>query len=365
MSASDKVALDGMPLYIQSRNANLITNGTALQGTNYNFTDFVLDQQEVPSLPGSFSVEGYAGGGTPSVGQVFNDEFIPVDPAKIYEISFLVKQYGVPGDWTAYTKGNRHLFYAGVACYDVDLKFISPINYLQNLAYGDTHTTLAADINNGDTTVYLTDATNWDNVGPQTYKFGLHRLDYTNSFGHLYTDYTRNLTAHAWDAGGIDYVANTIALRVAWAGGTIPAGTPVYNGYTSGGWGYHTMLAQVPPTTDEWYVARGWIGGVNRGGMLSNLNFPPGTAYGRLFFFPFYSNRPGGWSIYPDTGPTQKAWYAGFSMTARLDAMKLKQADGRYHIYIPEPSVVAPGDATGTITLTKKVRPDNLVLAVV
>jgi len=355
MSASDKDALDGTPLYIQSRSAGLITNGTALQGTNYNFSTLDFDGANAPGLPGSFKFTGYFS----FTFAIETDEFIPIDPNAMYEVTGYVMQSGEPGDYSAYAYGNRHLFYAGIKYYDADKLLISPWHHVTEP--GSAHTTLAADLNPGDTVIYLVDATGWNNTDATKRKCSIRFMNYSNSFGHVYEYYSRNFMGYKWSPGAVNYTLNTITLDAPWSGASYTAGTIVHNGWGSGSYKYSLAFAQVIPAVDKWCFMQGFFGGIDRSGTGKQWNCDPGTAYAKLFFFPVYSNRAGGWTTYPDTGPAQREWFAGLSLTRRADGLLVAQTDGSWEPYIPVPSA-AVGASTGTITLTRRLGAQPTVL---
>ena len=72
--------------YIQSRGMNLVTNGTGALLNNYNFSALTFTPSlAAPGTSGAFLDTGNAT-------TRFNDEFIPVDPAKTYTISIQMRQ---------------------------------------------------------------------------------------------------------------------------------------------------------------------------------------------------------------------------------------------------------------------------------
>jgi len=176
-----------------------------------------------------------------------------------------------------------------VVTYDIDGNQIVPYTYMKFT--GATDTTLAAQLNPGDTTVTLTDATGWQNAtGAGGYQRNFVWYGYTNSFGYTYPDYTysRNVsnsysdfnTNGAWAAGGIS--GNVITLRAAWTGPTVPAGTAVRNN-TSGGT-YKYIAASNVDVPDTWTQYTGLIGGWDTTGTNSPNLFPYGSSYVKLLF---------------------------------------------------------------------------------
>jgi len=362
MQGADKAKLDALITngasipYVQGRAGEIVSNFSAFEGDNSNFSSYVLDQAITPGLLGAFSFTGYY------PGIVLNDEFIPVDPNRLYELSGYYRQESVPGDWSAYSQADRHLFYAGLYQYDADKLGISAWHHMYQPG---TATTLAAALNPGDLTIQLVSAAGWYDVADSKYWLrSLAVMEYSNSFGHLYDDYTRYSYLNLWAGGGsIDFATSIITLSVPWAGPAFPAGSRVRNATTGGSFKYSMASGQVPPATDTWYKMRGWAGGIDRSGTNKTLNFTPGVAYVKWFTLPLYSNRDGGYLTYAPTGPTTRCWFAGITVKERTDGYLYSRADGYKDIYIPAVTVAAPGDATATSVQTLHTIPD--VLAVV
>ena len=79
--------------YINSRGANLVTNGSALLGDTTNFTAYDLVKSDRPvGAQGSFQPK------TPAPGSASLDELIAINPAKAYDMSFAYRQ--AAGDGT-------------------------------------------------------------------------------------------------------------------------------------------------------------------------------------------------------------------------------------------------------------------------
>ena len=114
----------------------------------------------------------------------------------------------------------------GVGFYDFDGHRIDRIHVDRVGQAADT--TLAVDLNPGDTQFVLDDATGWSDTG-NAVKQNLAWFGYSDSRGVIYGDYTytRNVLEHAWDAGAIN--GNVITLRQPWAGPSLAAGTAVRN----------------------------------------------------------------------------------------------------------------------------------------
>jgi hypothetical protein len=106
-------------------------------------------------------------------------------------------------------------------------------------------TTLAAPVQNGDTTITLTSAANWDN--------GINNLvivwEYTDSTGHKYAPNTYSRIAQEYPSGGI--TGNVVTLTSPWSLGSFPAGARVGNSRYAGTYKYWGIKT---PTT-SWDTA--------------------------------------------------------------------------------------------------------------
>jgi hypothetical protein len=255
-------------LYVQSRGMNLVTNGSGLLGNNYNFSGFTFDQSDVYTGKGSFR-------NATASANVQNDELIPVDISKTYQMNLFAKS-------TTYVSGNHSYF--GIAQYDVDGNYISPHNHMYQ---ANTTTTLASPLSPGDTTINLISAANWNNAaGASTHLRTVTVWGYTNSFGYTYPDntYTRKVVLNAYSDGGINYGANTVTLSSPWPAtwGVIPAGTTISNGSSGGTYKYIAASNVVVPNT--WANYSGTIGGIDYTGTNRTYQFAPGTANIKLLF---------------------------------------------------------------------------------
>ncbi len=259
--SSEWEAANNVKDYVQSRGENLVTNGTALLKNNTNFSAFTFDGYDSVGANGSFTTIAGASGAA-------IDELIPINPNLTYRMSYYIKASPYVGARA----------YGYVSCYDSDGLVIGP----QNTAFrSDTLTELASELKNGDTTVHLVDASNWDNEGTAGVSTNLRSLifwNYVNSSGYPYPPltYSRNYVRNAWDPGSIDFVSNTVTLRVPWEDGTYPAGTKVSNGTGGGTFKYIAGYNFVTPA--DWTKYSGTIGGIDYSGADVSSKFRPGTA---------------------------------------------------------------------------------------
>ena len=256
--------------YVQSRGENLITNGTALLRNNTNFTAWIFDGSQAYGSGGAFK---FIGAGSPII-----NELIPVDPSLKYKLNFYAR-----------TLLGLGKYYAYVGCFDVDKL---AINAFHHMYMAGSTTTLAQQLNNGDTVVYLTSAANWYNIGTAGVSIHLRSFiwwDYANSFGYVYPQetYSRNLHQGMWNPGGVNFVNNTITLIAPWAGGTKTAGTKVSNGSAGAGYKYLGLLyTQVPQV---WTNYNGIMDGIDYSGTNAYNKFCPGTAFVNVGFLMDYT----------------------------------------------------------------------------
>jgi hypothetical protein len=265
---------DSIVLYIQSRGMNLFTNGYGHLGCDFNMpgTTFVTD--EVYSGLGSFRVTG-----GPYV-SIESTEFMAVDPSAYLRGRIWVKSTVL---------GTNNRVFAGLRPYDIDRYEINPWNYLKYT--GSTDSELYSQLNSGDTTVKVVNASGWDNLGDYNCQFAWY--NYRNSGGYQYPAYTyTRLTTPdyfpsnggMWAAGGIVNSGSyyTITLKSPWAGPTLDAGTKVRNCIYGGSALFFMGIVYIP---QEWTKIEGVIGGVITDGLTNNNKYPPGTACIRFIGF--------------------------------------------------------------------------------
>jgi hypothetical protein len=248
--------------YVQSRGMNLIANGTGALGNNYNFSSASVWYNDVPA---GTKLAFYGASGTQN--SITTDELIPVDPNKTYRGTVSVKQLG--------TASNSQ-FYAYAAPYDIDGANIFP--YYVNIV-PSTQTTLAQNLNVGDTVVYLTSTTNWTTVNGFLAVYG-----WKNSYGYQYPDYI--YTRSTKQISSITASNNSITLSTAWSGASAAAGQAVANTQSAGTYKYF-IAATAVPSSSSWSTYAGEIGGTSNG--WETNKFPVGTAYIRLGWLANYT----------------------------------------------------------------------------
>lgn len=250
-------SVNEMPNYIASRGENLVTNGTCLLGNNKNFSSFTYDGSETYYAGGSFKI-------TSTGTSRDTDEFIPVDVSQKYVLSYYIKSSNASAR-----------YYDMLVMYDIDKNVIGS---RQVMFIPGSTTTLAKELKNGDTTVYLTSASGFNTTTTFSYQRGLIFWNYTNSKGYTYgiETYSRNEWFNLWsDGSAINKTANTIALDSAWTHGTFPAGTPVSQCNQWGAYSYGNTYYGV--TANTWTKKTAYWSGVGKND--ANRKFREGTAF--------------------------------------------------------------------------------------
>lgn len=241
---ADKQALAA----VTARLENMVTNGDSGTYDNTNFTDFVFDGTEAGAGRGMFThtQDPYTG-----MEEVFTDENYAVDPLTFYRFSYFARQIAVEFP-------SINLYHdAFVVSFDADNIEIESQHVAKHA--GSTLTRLAADLNNGDTTITLTDATGWYN-GSDPSMSSIGFFPYTAANGYVYSEYTYTrdgLFGGQWAASGI--TGNVITLAAAYSGPTIPTGTAVANMVESSDYDY--VAAEDEEVPDIWTKFQGVIGG--------------------------------------------------------------------------------------------------------
>lgn len=217
---------------------NLIVNGYGLNKDNYNFSQWAFDgTNKCDGFP-SFKFTG-----TPR-DLLVPQYMIPVDIRKKYEFRMTFK-----GD-------SSKKLYLGWDEFDIDGKQISAMH---SMAMSQSYTTLAQDLKDGDTVVYLTSASGWVST-TATHQLGLIFWNYTDSTGYLYPPgvYSRNAWSNLYTFANVNKTNNTITLSSAWNHGTFPAGTKVSQSNSGGHKYFNYSNAYYPADwTETSYVIAG------------------------------------------------------------------------------------------------------------
>ena len=219
---------------------NLIYNGKMLHGmdgycTGFSNQTYGIDTSDKPvGCTSSYLV--FSNNSTSSI--MFNNQgFFPLIPyikEDIYNLHFQIKTNA------SYDKLSSYNFC--IKSYDNKGYPVWVWNTLTYEPNGSTITTLAQDLNNGDTTVYLTDASKW--VANQTYRY----LGIIESAA--YKD-DRMLYGQKITQNSIDVTNNTLTLQAGWSGGTYKAGSKVRE-FTDGANFYYPISWTSSTIPDDW-----------------------------------------------------------------------------------------------------------------
>lgn len=340
--------------YAQPQGAELVSNGLGFFGSGYNYPPtFARDAVITPDSAAAFSYAGYDSG----LHQM--TETIPVDPRRCYQLSCLLRQESMSGDWSGFANAERHAQTFGYLCIDADGLIIEPLHHARYKSAGvDSLTTLAAPLTPGDTQITLSNAAGWNDSEADSDALGVIIFEYRDSFGRRYDHYSRIAATGLFSTAGVNKGGDTITLNAGFpallgnpddSNGTWPAGTVIAN--SAQGATCKPIIDAAPlAQTDTWYRARGHIGGLDRSGTNSALNFAPGSVAIRLAWHPNQSNQNGGMVGYPDTGATHRMWVACASVNlaplATMDPVSSGPGEGTHDIHFPESSIT-----TGTIEL--------------
>lgn len=249
---------------LRSQGIQLVTNGNGFMGDNTNWPALTFDGSKSNGSPGSFTKGvGYA--------TVLSAEMFPVDVSKEYLFEF-----------DAISSDGTGRLYSFLDQYDVDGKSIHPENVLY---FANTLTTLAKDLNTGDTTVTLTSASNWASTS-YDYQRALIFWDYKNSYGYTYPTetYSRNYYNSLYtDDSKVNKSTGVITLKKAWAGPKKAKGTYVSQGCLGNSYVYAHSYVQVPT---EWTHYSFVYSGLDlvKDGADGIGTFRQGTAFAKVGF---------------------------------------------------------------------------------
>ncbi len=251
-----------------SRGNNLVTNGNGILGNNYNFPDFEYDGYTCYNGScGSFKCTG-------NRAKRLLTEKIPVDKNKHYKISVNAKSSVLSA------------FYGGISCYDIDGYEIRATDVRH---YKNSLTTLAQDLNDGDTVVHLTSTDGFNKKTDYSFEHGLIFWNYKNSYGYQYLEetYSRNHWSNLW-SGESSFSGNDITLSSPWSHGHFDAGTKVSQISDSNGW----MYFYVDYNLTDWISASANVDNLLNVTTVEypTFGFRPGTAFIKIGFLTNYYN---------------------------------------------------------------------------
>lgn len=258
------------------RGDNLFVNGDLSLGDNTGFSSFTYNSDD----------GGYLSYTTSSNTVVFNSSYIPIDAEKKYE-------YGV----TLKTNNTSAKVYMGFYPQDIDH---NPIQTYQHVYIANTLTTLAKDLKNGDTYVYLTDMTNWNTTTAADYQRGLIFWNYKDSTGYEYPEltYSRNAWKDLYNNNTTEVIdnieinkevdgeiVNRIKLKSAWNKGNIPMGTKLSQ--SSDGATYPYTFLRNSALSLDWTNQTAILQGI--GDNNAHNKFKNGQRYLRFMVIPDYN----------------------------------------------------------------------------
>lgn len=208
---------------------------------------------------------------------------IAINPYMKYRLSGMFKYEKING---------ASCFYAGFISYDVDgLVIDTPKSFHQP----NTLTTLAQDLKNGDTKIYLTSLANWKADQSASSLRGVKFYNYVDSRGYSYDPsimpYSRNIINDIWnnDVASFDTANNAIILNKPWnynnpqnpSTGVWQAGTKIAQ--STGGSSYQYVLKASwmlnQTGTTQWEYQSQETSGVNISNTDNFTQFRAGTAY--------------------------------------------------------------------------------------
>jgi hypothetical protein len=240
--------------------------------------------------------------------------------------------------------------------FDADFQQITSACHMRYASGGvDSLTTLSAPLAPGDTTVSVTNASGWNDADSSSDKCGLIFFTYRTQGGNAQDFYSWHFRTGLFSPAQVDRTNHSITLLAPLAqsdgnpddpSGIWPAGTPLAN--TDSGWNLKPALLDqtVLPTAGDWYHACNHIGGVDTSGRNEVKNFPPGTAFVKILMLPNFSNRPGGYSGFADSGAAHGLHLSGISMAPEPYAAMQAAASGGVDIKVPDPDFT-----TGSLSL--------------
>ena len=222
-----------------------------------------------------------------------SDNMYPVNVEREYRasVSILLKMTGSGVDPA---KEYSSLFYLGVICYDSDKITIYP-QHLTKTA--NTQTYLAQALLDGDTSIVVTDASNWY-TGTANHKHSIlmHRKQSDGSYRYVGANGRRydNLGMSKWNmyygyTSGADKIVDngngtwTITLRSPWALGGFAVGDAIRNNYGGGTYNYWVSSLRVTanPALDEFRRYQSAWRGKQTDQYNYAGNFRNGTAFSR------------------------------------------------------------------------------------
>ncbi len=184
-----------------------------------------------------------------------------------------------------YSENTESINYAGFIELDIDKSFINSrtVMYEEN-----TLTTLAQDLNDGDTVIYFTDLSNWV-LAEEEYRRGLIFWNYQDSTGYMYPElsYSKNVYTDLYTNANINKSNHTITLNSPWANGKIEKGTKLSQSNEGASYNYGLLRAVTLQNSYQTYANT--IDGIGSNNE-SDKKFRPATEYIRANFMLNYQH---------------------------------------------------------------------------
>ena len=209
---------------------NLVANGWR-GTTNWEYSDSDHVSSDVPSSPSGMTNSFWNENTTL--------EFIPLVSDHLYALSVYMKQ----------ARTDKSCYFSFIP-YDIDK---NQIMYRMSPGFmTNTLTTLAQDLHDGDTVIYLTNTSNWSTTTNYAYYIAI--FGYADSTGYIYPDLVYTRKTYQWATSGnfnnLNTQNNTITLLSAYHGDTIPAGTSVCQ--AKNGSAYYYPITSEANTLQDW-----------------------------------------------------------------------------------------------------------------
>ena len=272
---------------------NLIRNGFGEARSNDNFSQFAFATD--------YTAEGLSSVFKTPIGSnvmdfPIGDDYIACNAFEKLQISLV----WIQGERDGSNFNGTLSQYAYVRCFDSGKAAIS--DAMSEEFLGSTHTTLAAPLNNGDTTITLGNATGWAGSAQPWWQRRIALwpwLPSVNSYGYIdaggliHSPYTlagaisSAPSKPSWSAiSGNVITLNPEVYPSGWSGGSYQAGTPVRN--AAGGGAHPYFISVVPGSPGVYRFSKTFSSDRAKS---CDLYLRRGTRYIRLHL---YANYPGG-----------------------------------------------------------------------
>ncbi len=253
---------------------NLIKNGFGELGDNTNFNSLSIDKENK-----KLGYLSFLKSNSSYIQTLSQDEYIPVDVNKEYTMSAQIK-----------SSNDQANYYMGYKSYDIDKKEIISNNYTY---LPNTLTTLAEDLNNGDTVVKLTNISGWNDTTTAFFSLGFIFWNYVDSTGYQYPEltYSKNVYYNLFENTSINKNNNTITLKEPWNKGKIPKGTKLSQPNQGTTFSY-LLMTYVNVGTDWIFRSSNVTGLIKNGDNFEPKKFRPGTKYIKMTIFNNFNDIP-------------------------------------------------------------------------